>query len=118
MIADCHQQKKKEHERGKSFHSTEIHSEDEFETFLESLNIRYEPPANMTATLRVGGKSAKTLLDTGTVGTNLMSLNWVQSNRIKTAMTEKPVEIRMATKYSRATANYTAKEEIDIGNGK
>ena len=119
MIPDYHQQKKKEHETGKSFHSTEIHSEDEksYETFLETLNIRYEPPTNMTATLEVGGKSAKTLLDTETVGTNLMSLNWAQSNGIKTAKI-KPVEIRMATKNSRATANYTAKEEIDIGNGK
>ena len=72
----------------------------------------------MTARLKVGGKLAKTLLDTGTVGTNLMSLNWAQSNGIKTKKMDKPIEIRMATTNSKTTANYSAKEDVDIGNGK
>ena len=72
----------------------------------------------MTARLKVGGKLAKTLLDSGIVGSNLMSLNWVQSNRIKTTKMEHPIEIRMATKNSWTTANYLAKEDVDIGNGK
>ena len=118
MIADSHQWKKKEQDTGKSSHSTEIHPEDDYKPILEALNIRYKPPANMTATLKVEGKSAKTLLNAGKVGTNLMSLNWVQSNGIKTAKTEKPVEIRMAPKNPRATAHYTAKEEINMVNGK
>ena len=120
MIADCRQRKQKEEESGKSSHSTEIFLEDgqSFDEFLESLNITYEPPAHMTARLKVGGKLAKTLLDTGTVGTNLMSLNWAQSNGIKTTKMDKPIEIRMATKNSRTTANYSAKEDVDIGNGK
>ena len=120
MIADCRQQKQKEQESGKSSHSTEILMEagQSFDEFLESLNITYEPPAHMTARLKVGGKLAKTLLDTGTVGTNLMSLNWAQSNRIKTTKMDNPIEIRMATKNSRTTANYSAKEDVDIGNGK
>ena len=86
MIADCRQRKQKEEETGKSSHSTEILMEDgqSFDKFLESLNVTYKPPAHMTARLKVGGKLAKTLLDTGTVGTNLMSLNWAQSNGIKT----------------------------------
>ena len=81
MIADCRQRKQKEQETGKSLHSTEILKEDgqSFDEFLESLNITYEPPVHITARLKVGGKLAKTLLDTGTVGTNLMSLNWAQS---------------------------------------
>ena len=61
---------------------------------------------------------ARTLLDIGTVGTNLMSLNRAQSNRIQTKKIDNPVEIRMATKNSRAMANYSAKADIDIGNGK
>ena len=89
-----------------------------FDEFLELLNITYELPAHMTARLKIGGKLAKTLLGTGTVGTNLMSLNWAQSNRIKTTKMENPIKIRMATKNSRTTANYTAKEDVDIGNGK
>ena len=36
----------------------------------------------MTAELKIGGKMARMLLDTGTVGTNPMSLNWAQSNQI------------------------------------
>ena len=72
----------------------------------------------MTARLKVGGKLANTLLDTGTVGINLMSLNWAQSNGIKITKMDIPIEIRMATKNSRTTANYSAKEDADIGNGK
>ena len=122
MIADCHQRKPKEQETGKSSHSTEILLEDgqSFDEFLESLNITYEPPAQMTAILKVGEKLAKTLLDTGTVGTNLtsISLNWAQSNGIKTTKMDNPIEIRMATKNSRTTANYSPKEDVDIGKGK
>ena len=89
-----------------------------FDEFLESLNITYEPPAHMTARLNIGGKLAKILLNTGTVGTNLMSLNWVQSTGIKTTKMDNPIEIRMATKSSRTTANYSAKEDVDIENVK
>ena len=52
--------------------------------FLESLNITHNLLTHITARLKVGGKLAKTLLDIGIVGTNLMSLNWAQSNGIKT----------------------------------
>ena len=72
----------------------------------------------MTARLKVGGKFAKTLLDTGTVGTNLMTLNWAQSNRIEITKMDNPIEIRMSTKNSRTMANYSAKEDVDIRNGK
>ena len=120
MITDCCQRKQKEQEIGTSSHSTEIFMEDRqsFDEFLESLNVTYEPPAHMTARLKIGGKLAKTLLDTGTVGTNLMSLNWAQSNGIKTKKMDNPIKIRMATKHSKTTANYSAKEDVDIGNGK
>ena len=120
MIADCRQQKQKEQESGKSSHSTEILMEDgqSFDEFLESLYITYEPPAHMTSRLKVGGKLAETLLNTGIVGTNLMALNWAQSNGIKTKKMDNPIEIRMATKNSKTSANYSAKEDVDIGNGK
>ena len=72
----------------------------------------------MTTRLKVGGKLAKKLLDTGTVGINFMSLNWVQSNGIKTTKMDNPIEIRMATKNSKITANYSAKEDVDIGKRK
>ena len=72
----------------------------------------------MTARLKIGGKLAKILLDIGTIGTNLMSLNWTQSNGIKSMKMDNPIEIRIATKNSRTTANYSAKEDVDIGNGK
>ena len=77
MIADCRQRKQKEQEIGKRSHGTEILLEDSqsFDEFLESLNITYEPPAHMIARRTVGGKLAKTLLDTATVGTNLMTLS-------------------------------------------
>ena len=101
MIAECrsriHQEKV-----GKSTHSTAM--EDCFENFMETLSLNYEELKNMTVELKIGGKMARTLLDTGTVGTNLMSLNWAQSNQIQTKKIENPVEIRMATKNSRATA--------------
>ena len=120
MIADSRQRKQKEQESGKSSHSREILLDDRqsFDEFLESLNFTYEPPAHMTATLKIGGKLAKTLLDTGTVGTNLMSLNWAQSNGIKTKKMDNPIEIRMATNNSKTTANYSTKEDVDIRNGK
>ena len=120
MIADCCQRKQKEQETGKSSHSMEILIEDgqSFDEFLESLNVTYEPPAHMTVRLKVGGKLAKTILDTGTVGTNHLSLNWTQLNGIKTMKMDNPIEIRMATKLSRTTANYSAKEDVDIRNGK
>ena len=102
MIAECrariHQEKV-----GMSTHSTEL--EDTFENFMETLNINYEKPTHMIAELMIGGKMARTLLDTGIVGTNLMSLNWVQSNQTKTKKLENPVAVRMATKNSRATTN-------------
>ena len=118
MIADCRQRKQKEQETGKSTHRTEILLEDEqsFDEFLESLNITYGPPAHMTARLKVGGKLAKTLLDTGTVRTNLMSLNWAHSNGIKTKKIDNPIEIRMATKNSKTTENYSAKEDVVTRN--
>ena len=120
MIADCRQRKQKEQESGKSSHSTEILLEDgqSFDEFLESLNVTYESTAHMIARLKIGGKLAKTLLDTGTVGTNLMSLNWAQLNGIKTKKMNNPIEIGMATKNSKTTANYSSKEDIDIVNGK
>ena len=31
---------------------------------------------------------------------------------------DNPIEIRMATKNSKTSANYTAKEDVDNGNGK
>src|SRR5258706_14309236 len=85
---------------------------------MESLSIKYEQPNHMSTQLTVGGKPAKVLLDTGTVGTNLMSLNWAQSNGIQTAKMEKPTEIKMATKNSRATANYSATSDVNIGQGR
>ena len=89
-----------------------------FNEFLESFNITYEPPAHMTARLKVGGKLAKILLSTGTVGTNLMSLNWAESKGIKITKMDNPIEIRMPTKKSKTTANYLAKEDVDIINRK
>ena len=89
-----------------------------FDELLVSLNITYDPPAHMTARLKVGGKLEKTLLDTGTVGTNLMSLNWAQSNRNKTTKMDNPIKMKMVTKNSRTTANYSGKEDVDIWNGK
>ena len=89
-----------------------------FDKFLESLNITFKPPAHMTARLKLGEKLAKSLLDTGIVGINLISLNWVQSNRIKIQKLDNPIKIRMATKSSRTMANYSAKVDVDIGNGK
>ena len=47
-----------------------------------------------------------------------MSLNRAQSNGIKTKKMDNPIDIRITTKNSRITANYSAKEDIDIGNGK
>ena len=114
MMAECrfriHQEK-----IGKSTHSTAL--EDSSENFMETLSLKCEELTHMTAELKIGGKMARTLLDTGTVGTNLMSLNRAQSNQIQTKTIDNPVEMRMATNNSRATANYTANADIYIGNG-
>ena len=101
---------------GKSTHSTELGNT--FENFIEIRNINYGKPRHMTAELKIGGKMARTLFDTGTVGKNLMWLNWVQSNQIPTKKIENPVEIKMAVKNSRITARYSATADIDIGNSK
>ena len=100
----------------KSTCSTEL--EDTFENFIETLIINYENPIHMTAELKTEVKMAKTLLYTETVGTNLMSLNCTHCNQIQTKKIENPVEIRMTTKNSKATANYLVKAAIDIGNVK
>ena len=71
----------------------------------------------MRTTLQVSGRPAEVLLDTGTVGTNLMSLVWAQAAQLPTKQLDKPSEIRMATKNSRTTANHSAKAEVDIGKG-
>ena len=73
---------------------------------------------HMTIDLRIVGKTARPLQDTGTVGTNLMSLNRAQSNRIQTKKINSPKVIRMASKNSRAMANCLAKGDIYIGNRK
>ena len=85
---------------------------------METLSLNCEELTHMTAELKIGGKIARILLDTGIVGTNLMSLNWAQSNQIQTTKIVNPVEITIATKNSRAMANYSAKADIDIGYGK
>ena len=69
-------------------------------------------------TTSVNGCPAEVLLDTGTVGTNLMSLVWAQAAQLPTTQLDKPSEIRMATKNSRTTANHSAKAEVDIGKGR
>src|SRR5258706_6022269 len=61
---------------------------------------------------------ARVHLDTGTVGTNLMSSNWAQANQMPTTKMQQPCEIRMATKNSRATANHSAEVKVDIGRGR
>ena len=68
----------------------------------------------MTAELKIGGKMARTRQDTGTIGTNVMSLNWAQSIQIQFKNIEKYVEIRMAIEISRVILNYLAKADIDI----
>ena len=77
MIAECrsriHQEKV-----GKCTRSTVL--EDSFENFMETLSLNCKKLTHMTAELKIGGKMARTFLDIGTVGTNLMSLNWAQSN--------------------------------------
>ena len=97
---------------GQSTHSTEL--EESFEMFLETLNIKYEQPTHITAELKIGGKIARILLD---IGTNLMSLNWAQTNQVQTVKIDKPVEIRMATKNSRATANYSLPQLAPVTPG-
>ena len=72
----------------------------------------------MRTTLQVSGRPAEVLLDTGTVGTNLMSLVWAQAAQLPTKQLDKPSEIRMATKNSRTTANHSARAEVDIGKGR
>ena len=76
MIAQCHAKRNKEQgNRGGRYSSNVTEPKEEepetFEEMMESLSIGYEP-AHMTARLIIGGKAAKVLLDTGTVGTNLM----------------------------------------------
>src|SRR5436853_7080650 len=83
-----------------------------------TLSLRNSKPTQMTAKLSVGRKQARVLLDTRTVGTNLMSANWAQANQIPTEKMKQPCEIRMATKNSRATANYSATAEVNIGKGR
>ena len=113
IIAECRAKQFKER-GGRQFssNSTEL-EEDELETH----SINSQTP-QMIAQLWIAGKSARALLDTGTVGTNLRSSVWAEANRIYTTKLDKPCEIRMATKNSRATANYSANAEVNIGKGR
>src|SRR5258705_9070421 len=124
MFAQCLARKNKEKAEGgqknPSSHSTELTQEEPetLEECLETLGISFSRPTHMATELKVGGKDVKVLLDTGTVGTNLMSLNWAQANRIPTIEIQKPAEIKIARKNSRATANYSAKADIEVGKGR
>jgi len=121
MIGECRAKKQKEAGQTISTNSTMLEIEDPptVEEYLETCQTRNHINGHqMIVNLSVDGHTAKVLLDTGTVGTNLMSLNWAQTNSIRTTKLAEPQEIRMATKGSRATANYSAKADIDIGKGR
>src|SRR5258708_4902827 len=124
MFAQCLDRKNKDKAEGgqknPSSHSTELTQKEPetLEECLETLGISFSRPTHMATELKVGGKDAKVLLDTGTVDTILMSLNWAQANRIPTIEIHKPVEIKMATKNSKATANYSAKADVEVGKGR
>ena len=123
FIDKCLARKHKERTEGgqqkPSSHSMELAQEPEtLEECLETLGISFTQPTHMAIVLKVGGKDTRVLLDTGTVGTNLMALNWAQTNKIPTTENEKPTEIRMAIKNSKATANFSAKAEVEVGKGR
>ena len=116
MIAECRSKRFKESGGQRpSSNSTELEI---IPTKPETSNLMYQTTPHMTTTLKINGKRARVLLDTGTVGTNLMSTNWAQTNQIHTTKTEQPCEIKMATKNSRTSANYSATADVNIADGK
>ena len=129
MISQCNARKKQEGTKGKGkgggkpkYTSNTIEVEETepetLEEYLESLHTISRPTPKKKTIMTIAGKPAEVLLDTGTVGTNLMSLAWAQSNGIKTTELKKPLVIGMATKNSRTTANYSVQAEVDIGKGR
>src|SRR5258706_7276016 len=98
MIAECRAKKAKEEGNPRlSSHSTEQGDDQLPDNHSETNSVNTR---QMTANIRVGGKMARVLLDTGTAGTNLMSSNWAQANQMPTTKMQQPCEIRMATKNS------------------
>ena len=69
---------------------------------------------HMVTMIKVNGHPARTLLDTGTTGSNLMSNHFAQTHNIQTKELEEPITIHMATKRSRANAKSGATANIEI----
>ena len=122
MITQCHVRKNKGEQPNRKYSPQSSELEDNgpgtLGEYPESPRITCNQPARMTTQLIVGGKLAKVLLCTGTVGTNLLSLDWAQANGINTTKMTHPSEIKMATKDSRATTNLSAKAEVNIRRGR
>src|SRR5215212_2119428 len=71
----------------------------------------------MVANVDVNGVQTKTLFDTGTRGTNIVSKTFVQAHRIGTTPLEQPVTINMTTKGSKTTAYEQAVIQVVIRPG-
>jgi hypothetical protein len=89
------------------------------EEFFESrkLTTNAKDMNDMVTNMKVNGKQARVLLDTGTRGTNLMSSSWAQTHNIPTKNLPTPITIHMAAKGSKTNANREAYANIEIKMG-
>ena len=72
---------------------------------------------DMVITMRIGGHKAKTLLDTETTGTNLITGIFVQTYNIQTELINPPIIIRLTTKGSKTVAKEQVTCPVEITKG-
>src|SRR5262249_48761380 len=69
------------------------------------------------AEVMIGNTHTNTLFDTGTIGINIISKNFVQTHRIPTTTIIEPKPILMTTKGSKTTAYETAEVQVSVKSG-
>ena len=70
----------------------------------------------LEAYVTVNGVKVKALLDTGTMGDNLISRKFVSAFQIPTQDLDTPISLKMAVKGSRSTINYKLQPLIQVGD--
>lgn len=74
--------------------------------------------STMTSTIRINGREARALFDTGTTGVNLISVNFVETHRLPTKRIDTPLKIMLAAKGSHTSSSATIDFQIEIAPGR
>ena len=85
-----------------------------FKTTVGQPKSEKKPFQTLEFTIRINGKPARALADTGTIGGTLLSNCFVTTNNIPYKPGKSPVNLKMAVKGSRSTSNYSAIVDVDM----